>query len=100
MNHHQRARADLREHARHRVRTATRWATLASTGLAAAFAVVLAHQAAAAAPHSGDTAVVAPQTTTAQNSPPPLQPPAQAPSAGTGGNDSGLYGNYGSSGGS
>jgi hypothetical protein len=92
MSRYERARIDLREQARRRVRAATRWAALASGALAAAFTVLLAHQGAAAAPQPTSTPTVAPQGVSA----PALAPPAQAPSVGLGNG----YSAYGSSGGS
>jgi hypothetical protein len=98
MNRYQRARIDLREQARHRVRVATRWAALGSGALAAAFAVVLTHHSAAATPQSPSAPAVTPPGASTgnsgQNSGPALQPPVQAPSVGFG------YGNYSGSGGS
>jgi hypothetical protein len=97
MNRSQRARIDLREQAHHRVRVATRWATLGASVLAAAFAVVLAHQAAGAAPHSGGPApAVTPQGSTGQNPAPALAPPTQAP-IWIGGNNGDYYGSSGGS---
>ncbi|HEY4454806.1 MAG TPA: hypothetical protein VGN81_10890 [Pseudonocardiaceae bacterium] len=110
MNGNQRVRATLRDQARHRVRSATRWVAVVSGALAAAFAVVLAHNAAVAAPGSTGTTTGSPQGQTTQgqttqgqttqgtgaNSGPALQPPTQPPSIQFGDG----YSNYGSSGGS
>lgn len=100
MNRNQRARIDLREQARQRVRVATRWVALASGGLAAAFAVALTHNSVVAAPASTDAPATTPQGSTAPTTGPssvlPLRPPIQPPANGFGGG----FTNFGSSGGS
>lgn len=98
MNRSERVRLTLREQARQRVRSATRWSAVGAGVLAAAFAVVLTHHSATAAPATDNTSTPSSQGDIAQNTP-QLQPPTQAPTFGSGGNsDNNQF--YGRSGGS
>ena len=99
MNGEQRGRIQLREYARYRVGTATRWVAIASSVLAAAFAVLLTYHSAPANSGSTDTPAVAPpgnnSRNAGQNAVVPLQSPVQVPNTWLGGGYS-----HGSSGGS